>query len=213
MSDPVRVLVVEDDAFTRALTSSLVTSLGYELCAGVDSVVAAMDAARTYSPAAALLDMDLGAGPTGIDLAHGLRKILPRIALVMLSSYGAPAWMGQRRQPPVGTAYLVKGSVADTRVVAEALADVLGDPLAPRQPQAAPAILSDGQWEILRLVAAGYSNAEIAHRRTLTEEAVKKAVNRLVKQLDLDPGPGGNARALLTQTYFRLTGTVSERRG
>lgn len=211
--DLVRVLVVEDDPFTRALTSSLITSLGYELCASVDSVVAAMDAARAHAPAAALLDMDLGEGPTGVDLAHGLRKILPRISIVMLSSYGAPAWMGQRRQPPVGTAYLVKGLVADTQVVSDALADVLANPLASRQSQSVPAILSDGQWEILRLVAAGYSNAEIAHRRTLTEEAVKKAVNRLLKQLNLDPGPGGNARALLTQSYFRLTGTVSERRG
>lgn len=212
MTDRGGVLVVDDDSFTRALVSSLVESLGHRVCACVPTVVEAMDAARMRAPDAALVDLDLGEGPTGIDLAHGLRKMLPRIALVMLSSYGSPAWMGQRRQPPAGTRYVVKGSVGDSRIVADALADALRDPLSPVTVEAAPSILTDGQWEVLRLVAAGYSNAEIAQRRTLTEEAVNKAVSRLLKQLSLDPGPGNNARALLTQAYFRLTGTVSERR-
>jgi DNA-binding NarL/FixJ family response regulator len=72
--------------------------------------------------------------------------------------------------------------------------------------------LNEGQWEILRLVAAGYTNAEIARRRSLTEDAVNKAVTRLVKQLDIPLSKEGNTRVLLTQAYNRITGTVSERR-
>ena len=207
-----RVLVVEDDDFTRTLVSSLVTSLGYEVCAQVASVTEAMSLAQELKPDLALLDLDLGEGPTGVHLAHGLRKLSPNIAIVMLSSYGDPSWMGQRRRPPAGARYVVKGDVSNEAVLADALKQALESPLDSQQAEQMPPPLSEGQWEILRLVAAGYTNAEIARRRSLTEEAVKKAVTRLVRQLDIDPGEEGNARVLLTRAYTQMTGTVSGRR-
>lgn len=207
-----RVLVVEDDDFTRTLVSSLVTSLGYEVCADAASVAEAMSLAHEHRPDLAVLDLDLGEGPTGVHLAHGLRKLNPNIAIVMLSSYGDPSWMGQRRRPPVGSRYVVKGNVSDTSVLAKALADALSSPLELQEAEKSRPPLSEGQWEILRLVAAGYTNAEIARRRSLTEEAVKKSVTRLVRQLDIEPGEEGNARVLLARAYTQMTGTVSGRR-
>ncbi len=208
----VRVLVVDDDDFTRSLVASLVESLGYVVCARSGAVTEAMGLAQSERPELAILDLDLGEGPTGIDLAHGLRKLNSRIALVMLTSYGDPTWMGQRRRPPAGTRYVVKGSVSDAQVLADAMERALADPLTDDASPGAASPLSENQWEILRLVAAGYSNAEIARRRTLTEDAVNKAVTRLVRQLDLTVGKDANARVLLTQAYNQLTGTVSERR-
>lgn len=207
-----RVLVVEDDDFTRTLVSSLVTSLGYEVCADAASVAVAMSLAHEHRPDLAVLDLDLGEGPTGVHLAHGLRKLNPNIAIVMLSSYGDPSWMGQRRRPPIGSRYVVKGDVSDTSVLAKALSDALASPLEMQEVQQSRPPLSEGQWEILRLVAAGYTNAEIARRRSLTEEGVKKSVTRLVRQLDIEPGEEGNARVLLARTYTQMTGTVSGRR-
>jgi DNA-binding NarL/FixJ family response regulator len=207
-----RVLVVEDDDFTRTLVSSLVASLGYEVCAQAASVTEAMSLAQEHRPNLVVLDLDLGEGPTGVHLAHGLRKLNPHIAIVMLSSYGDPSWMGQRRRPPIGARYVVKGEVSDTSVLAGALTAALGAPLETQDVEQTRPPLNVGQWEILRLVAAGYTNAEIARRRSLTEEAVKKAVTRLVRQLDIDPGEEGNARVLLTRAYAQMTGTVSGRR-
>lgn len=207
-----RVLVVEDDDFTRTLVSSLVSSLGYEVCGQVATVTEAMSLAQELKPELALLDLDLGEGPTGVHLAHGLRKLNPNIAIVMLSSYGDPSWMGQRRRPPTGARYVVKGEVSNPEVLADALAGALESPLDSHEINRTLPPLSEGQWEILRLVAAGYTNAEIARRRSLTEEAVKKAVTRLVRQLNIEPGDEGNARVLLTRAYAQMTGTVSGRR-
>lgn len=207
-----RVLVVEDDDFTRTLVSSLVSSLGYEVCAQVATVTDAMSQAQELKPDLALLDLDLGEGPTGVHLAHGLRKLNPNIAIVMLSSYGDPSWMGQRRRPPTGARYVVKGEVSNPEVLANALTGALESPLDAHEINRTLPPLSEGQWEILRLVAAGYTNAEIARRRSLTEEAVKKAVTRLVRQLNIEPGDEGNARVLLTRAYAQMTGTVSGRR-
>ena len=207
-----RVLVVEDDGFTRTLVSSLVASLGYDVCAAAGTVTEAMSLAQQHQPDVAVLDLDLGEGPTGVHLAHGLRKLNPNIAIVMLSSYGDPSWMGQRRRPPIGARYVVKGEVSNPSVLADALSEALTSPHDATESEQTRPPLNEGQWEILRLVAAGYTNAEIARRRSLTEEAVKKAVTRLVRQLDIDPGEEGNARVLLTRAYAQMTGTVSGRR-
>jgi len=206
------VVVVDDDDFTRTLVTTLVQSLGYNVCGKAASVTEAMAIAHEHHPPIAVIDLDLGEGPTGVDLAHGLRKINPNIALVMLTSYGDPVWMGQKRELPPGAHYVVKGEVNDPSVLGDAMAEALLDPLTTPQSQRAGIPLSEGQWEILRLVAAGYSNAEIAKRQSLTVDAVNKAVTRLVKQLDIEVGSEDNTRVLLTQTFNRITGTVSERR-
>ena len=212
MSLAARVLVVDDDDFTRTLVATLVESLGHTVIARAGAVSEAMALADDEGPDLALLDLDLGEGPTGLDLAHGLRRLLPSIAIVMLTSYGDPTWMGQRREPPVGARYVVKGSVNDSQVLANAIESALSDPLALDARERNDTPLSEGQWEILRLVAAGYTNAEIARRRSLTEDAVNKAITRLVRQLDIEVGKHDNARVLLTQAYNRITGRASERR-
>ena len=212
MSHAARVLVVDDDDFTRTLVATLVESLGHSVVGRAGAVAEAMTLADDEGPDLALLDLDLGEGPTGLDLAHGLRRLLPNIAIVMLTSYGDPTWMGQRREPPVGARYVVKGNVNDSQVLADAIASALADPLSSDAQHRNDTPLSEGQWEILRLVAAGYTNAEIARRRSLTEDAVNKAVTRLVRQLEIEVGKDDNARVLLSQAYNRITGRASDRR-
>lgn len=208
----VQVIVVDDDAFTRTLVVSLLTSFGYKTVLSTASVSEAMVIAHEAHPELGLLDLDLGEGPTGIDLAHGLRRLNPGMAIVLLTSYADPTWMGQHREPPLGTRYVVKGEMNDSSVLADALRRALAEPLAIDSLSRQSPPLSEGQWEVLRLVAAGYTNSEIARRRSLTEDAVNKSVSRLVRQLNIDVGPAGNARVLLAKEFNRLTGTLSERR-
>lgn len=207
-----RVLVVDDDDFTRTLVSSLVESLGYQVVGRAATVTDAMAVAHETNPELAILDLDLGEGPTGIDLAHGLRRLSSRIAIVILTSYGDPTWMGQRRESPTGSRYVVKGEVNDPAVLADAIALSLADPHAPTASEPTSTPLNEGQWEVLRLVAAGYTNAEIARRRSITEDAVNKAITRLVRQLNIDVSKTDNSRVLLTQAFNRMTGRASERR-
>ena len=86
MSQTSRVLVADDDDFTRTLVSTLVESLGMVVVGRVGGVTQAMALAHQLRPDAAVVDLDFGEGPTGIDLAHGLRRLNPRVALVILSS-------------------------------------------------------------------------------------------------------------------------------
>jgi len=200
-----RVLLVDDDDFTRMTLRAVLASLDYEVIGDASNVVAAMDLARAGSPDLAVIDLDLGEGPTGIDLAHGLRTLLPAIGLVMLSSYADPRLIGRRTRPlPDGTHYLTKQSVGDARVLDEALRTSLArDDVAVASEGTT---LTDSQIEMMRLISAGYSNAEIAKRMWITEDGVNRAVTRLVKQLGLQVTKEHNTRVLISRAYAALAG-------
>ena len=169
-----------------------------------------MELAAQERPDGALLDLDLGEGPTGIDLAHGLRRMLPALGIVMLTSYEEPRFIGSNRQPPAGAHYVVKRQVSDTRVLDEALRQAMSDArsASPAPPSLARVEqpLSDRLLAIMRLVAAGYSNAEIARREHITEPSVAKAVARIIKQLGIHATPEHNQRVLIADAYRRLVG-------
>lgn len=209
-------LVVDDDDFVRFLLVRTLGDLGF---ASVDDASSAADAMRLGQlrrPDLAILDLDLGTGPNGIDLAYGLRKAHPAIAIIILSSYSDPRLLGANREIPDGGIYLSKREVGDVDVLSNAINDVVETPRGRRSgaPSAnvAGRKLSDNQVEVMRLVAEGFSNAEIARRRFLTEAAVEKAIARLIKQLDLSPGKEDNSRVLITQAYYTLIGSTQVRR-
>lgn len=206
------ILVVDDDDFTRFLLVRTLRDLGFERVTDAASATQALSAARSSVPDAAILDLDLGAGPNGIDCAHALRKLSPKIAIVMLSSYQDPRLLGANRPLPDGSVYLSKRLLGDAEILAATVREVLESPASRRnvfpgkESTPVPIKLSDNQVEIMRLVAEGYSNAEIARRIFVTEPGVAKAIGRLVKQLDIDSGPDTNVRVRITQAYYSMVG-------
>lgn len=209
-------LVIDDDGFVRFLLVRALQDFGFASVDDAASAAEGMRLAKVRKPSLAILDLDLGAGPTGIDVAYGLRKAHPEIAIVILSSYRDPRLLGANRELPDGSVYLSKRDVGDVTVLQRAITEVLESPRGRRQgaPEATVAgrRLSDNQVEIMRLVAEGFSNAEIARRRHLSEPAVEKAIARLIKQLELTPGRTDNARVLITQEYYSLIGATQVRR-
>lgn len=204
-----RVLVVDDDAFTRVTLTGLLRSLGYTDVTAFANVYEAMPWAHEARPDLAIVDLDLGEGPTGIDLAHGLRTLDASIAIIVLTSYTNPTHAGQRRGLPPECAYLVKSDLRSVDVLRTGIEHAMSRTT---QPPIDSGDLSADQWETLRLIAAGHTNAEIARRRSVSEESVIKFVTRLVRALGIKPTPTENVRVLLAREYFRRTGAVSERR-
>lgn len=201
------VLVVEDTDFTRMLLITAVESLGHH-AVGVPDANSAIRLVRESStdslPAMALIDLDLGAGPTGADLARGLRRLLPEIGLAILTSYEDPRLLGNLPEFPAGTWYLTKSHLGDIEALRTVIDECSTDPLVPRS-TSQPLDLSDGQLDVMRLVALGRSNAEIAKELWLSVSAVEKSIHRLAVQLHLPETATANRRVLIAQAYYRHT--------
>ena len=86
------VLLVDDDPVFRGLARRLLCAAGLTVIAEADTVSAALTAAASAQPAAALVDMELPDG-NGIDLARQL-VALPWEPLVLLTSIDADAAAG-----------------------------------------------------------------------------------------------------------------------
>ncbi|MBM3687200.1 MAG: response regulator [Actinobacteria bacterium] len=79
-----QVLVVEDEPFIRGLVVRMIEGAGFEaLPAG--SAAEALHLVDDTDPDAAILDIELGPGPSGIDLAAALTETMPHLALVFLT--------------------------------------------------------------------------------------------------------------------------------
>jgi len=198
------VLVVDDDAFTRSTLAPALERYGFN----VTAVATAREAlALDDLPRLALLDLDLGPGPTGIDLAVELREREPQIGLVLLTTYDDPRLLSGSLPPiPVGVRYLRKRDVTDIRLVVTTVAAARSTPLSPARGSRVE--LTSTMLDVLRMVAEGLSTQEIARRREVSPKAVETTITKLCEYFDLDRQPSHNQRVRLVAEYFALTGQV-----
>jgi DNA-binding NarL/FixJ family response regulator len=66
--------------------------------------------------------------------------------------------------------------------------------------------LSDKQVEVIKMLAGGLTNSEIASRLASTEKVVEHTIARIFFLLDLDKSPELNSRVQLTKAFNLLTG-------
>jgi DNA-binding NarL/FixJ family response regulator len=200
-----RVLLVEDDDFTRSTLTAALERHGVVVTHAVSSARDALTLVEL--PEVALLDLDLGPGPTGIDLAVALRERAPTIGLVLLTSYDDPRLISSDLpSAPRGTRYLRKREVDDVRAVITQIGSAARRPFA--LTRAGETELSETQIHTLRAVADGLSTAEIARRRGITEKAVEKTITQLCVRFGIERISTHNQRVRLAAEYHSLTGQV-----
>ncbi len=206
----IRVIVVDDHAFTRTTVASSLRGHGIDVVAECATALEAIQGAATHNPDVMVIDLNLGNGPSGLDLATRLRKTNTALGIVILTSYSDPRLMAtDLPELPPGALYLVKQEIVDTATLANAVIQVSEGTRNSRGNvnQATRLELTDGQIDVLRLMSEGHSNAEIARRRGVKEKAIEQTISRIAKRLELPAGSEVNQRAQLVRTYFELTGT------
>lgn len=209
------VMVVEDDSFTRSTLCTALTSLGIKIVAETGSIKDAISLAREHKPDACLIDLDLGKGPTGIDLAYALRKLKSDIGIVFLTTYDDPRFLRSNMSVlPGGAEYLVKKSVKDILVVVSTLQRAIdsGKNVGERNliqsslPRTQNLELTDLQVETLRLVSQGLTNTEIAKLRFITEKSVEQILSRISKILSIPKDSTHNQRVHMARVFFQNSG-------
>lgn len=197
------VLVVEDNAFTRVTVETALVSEG---CTVV-SVGTAREALTAGRVDCAVIDLHLGRGPTGVDVAQKLRRSNPGVGIVILTSFADPRLMGTK-QPrlPERSVYVLKNELDSTSQLRQFVDLAMGATPWPRTVLPDRVRLSDTQIDTLRMLAEGCTNAEIARRRGVAVRTVEITLARIAATLGVQAKASENVRVLLAQAYFSMIG-------
>jgi DNA-binding NarL/FixJ family response regulator len=200
------VVVIEDDALVRSLIASHLESAGFEV-AVAGNYTDALRLIRVVDPDALIIDIDLGPGPNGLDIAQRVRKSSDEVAIVFLTSLSDPRFADSTlAKNASATAYLNKHLITEAKVLVEALESALTDTvdesqrhdLLENRPLGG---LSRLQIQILRLISEGKTNQQIADIRGRSLGATESAISRTLKALGLDVNADVNSRVLATNEY------------
>jgi DNA-binding NarL/FixJ family response regulator len=207
-STPRHILVVEDEPLLRDLIARTLESGGFVVTTAA-SAADAKRAVKTADPDAVLLDVELGPGPNGFDLAEVIARQRPDIGIVFLTNLPDPRFTGRSAKSVAkNQAYIRKGAIESGSELVDALEAVLRDritndyrhDLASNRPLSQ---LSQRQLETLRLVAEGKTNSQIAEIRGTSVRAVESMLQRVFELMDIDPN-ASNPRVLAVSKYHTM---------
>lgn len=85
MTFGLKILAVDDEPLVLTLLSETLKAQGYEVTTATDAA-SAKRACTNFDPDLAILDVDLGSGPDGFDLATSLRHSSPTLAIIFLTN-------------------------------------------------------------------------------------------------------------------------------
>jgi DNA-binding NarL/FixJ family response regulator len=210
-----RVLIVEDEPLIRNLVANQLSQEGFEVHTASDAAEARKKA-DALSPDVAVLDVELGFGPTGFDLAAIFRKQDPGIALVFLTHLPEPRLIGlDNRIVPKNAAYLVKDRITDPAILIEAIEAALRERVGEhlrddRRITTKFSGISRSQIEVLHLMASGFSNQQIADHRGTTVRAVENLIKRAFEAAGISGDNQMHMRVTAAREYLKAIGQLRQ---
>jgi DNA-binding NarL/FixJ family response regulator len=183
----IRVLAVDDHALLRYGIASLVNAQpDMELVAQAATGREALEQFRQHRPDVTLMDLQMP-DMNGIEAIIGIRSEFPDARIIVLTTYTGDVQV-VRALRAGARGYLLKGNV-HTDLVETIRAVHAGEKRIPAEIAAELAEhagedkLTAREMDVLRLIAKGNANKEIAAQLSITEETVKSHVTRLLDKL------------------------------
>jgi DNA-binding NarL/FixJ family response regulator len=188
---PIRIIVVDDHAVVRqGLKMFLQLDPELEVVGEAENGARAVEMARALKPDVVLMDM-LMPVMDGIAATTAIRGELPDVEVIALTSVLEDnAVVGAVKAGAIG--YLLKDTQAEelcraikaaaagqVQLSPQAAARLVREVRAPDSPQA----LTERETDVLRLLAGGKANKEIAMALTIGEKTVKTHVSNILMKL------------------------------
>jgi two-component system, NarL family, response regulator NreC len=192
MTDTIKIVIADDHAIVRRGLRQLIEGEdGFEVVAEAEDVESARRYVRGHSPNVLVLDLNMPGEPS-IEAIPKLRTEFPETQIVVLTMQNEPAYARSALGAGV-LGYVLKES-ADAELVQAIRAAVAGEQyLNPRlgakvaaEPLPGPPDgLSDRELEILRLIALGYTNSQVAEELFLSVRTVETHRAHIQQKLGL----------------------------
>ncbi len=180
---PVNILIVEDDAIVRDWLHTALAGSEFAVVGDAATAADALILARRRRVDVVVLDEDLP-DTTGVALVPELRAAAPRAGILLMSARPEPG-LNERASRAGVSGTVVK--TGDRHVVVGAIRSVAAGAgrLDPRHPPRRPTgpMLSPRERSVLRLIAGGRTNLEIASELEISEQTVKTLVRRAFTKL------------------------------
>jgi two-component system, NarL family, response regulator NreC len=182
MEQDVTVVLADDHAVVRkGLRLLLEAEPGLRVVAEAGTVPDALRMARAHRPSVLVLDLNMPGG-SSLEAIPTLREQAPMTAIVVLTMQNDPSFARQALQAGA-LGFVLKEAADDELLEAIRLAAAgdtylnprLGARLAaqPPEPAGPPDDLSERELEVLKLIALGHTNAEIAAQLYLSVRTVE----------------------------------------
>jgi len=185
--EPIRILSVDDHPlFRNGIAALLATQADMLLVAEASNGREAIQQFRAHRPDVTLMDLQMPE-MNGLDALMAIRGEFPEARVIMLTTYSGDVQVMRSMQ--VGArAYLLKnlldkellGTIRAVHAGKKALSAEASYELAEHATDEA---LTPAEVEVLRLIAAGNANKQIAAQLSITEETVKGRVKNILAKL------------------------------
>ncbi len=201
MTQPIRVIVADDHGVVREGLRTLLTQAGLEVVALASSGEEAVQLALAHRPQVLLLDIRMP-DLDGLQVLRTLRDQAPEVAVVLLTTYDNPTYLSQALQLevagfltkdvapdliPLAVRAAAQGHALFTReVLRRALQEPRSvEPSADAEARVLALGLTEQEVRVLRLVAQGLSNQEIAERLHISLNTVKTHLKHIFSKLEV----------------------------
>ena len=147
----------------------------------------AIDAFRTHRPDVTLMDLQMPE-MSGVEATAAIRAEFPDARIIVLTTYTGDVQVAAALKAGA-SGYLLKNAIrkellATIRAVHAGRKVLSPDVAFTMANRTGNEALSPSETRVLRLIADGLSNKEIAAKLSLTEEAVKGQVKSMLSKLD-----------------------------
>ena len=180
-----RALILDDDPMVGVLLDNLLGSFGF-ITGRARTVSEALKILKSLDPDVALVDIDLGHGPSGLDFARILGRSHPHVGIVFFSRFSeVDSGVHSVKGIPDNVAYLSKLELYDTKVVQDTIEECLRPSLEVgkvARERLEFSGLTRVQYDLVVSIAAGLSPADIAQARGKSVRSIELMMNRIQDQ-------------------------------